>query len=208
MHKRKPLNPRQVKQVKKIVSKEEELKYFLAAQNGVAITSTAAIVPLSSIPQGISDTQRVGDALEYKNLEVRMFLSIGNPTNLVRIIFFQWFPTATTPIATNILLTGYTGSIDTTSTYSHDYRHDFKVLKDLFCPLIGNLTVPVLAPAVYTDTTIRVFHFHLRGFRKQVQFAGGTTQGSNQLYVLQISDSPAAPRPVIALSTKLTFVDA
>lgn len=207
--KSKPLTPAQQQEVVKIVRRgarrKGELKFFNSDINGTAITTTATITQISPIPQGVSDTDRVGDSLDYVSLEVRYTVNVGDPTNIVRVLFYQWFPSATTPIIADFLLPGSGGTTQQfDSLDSHDYRTQFHKIHDNLIVCCGNGT----ANFPITTNSIQSFRFKVSNFRKKVQFVGGTTSGDNQLYIVYLCDSAILPNPSIRMTCKILYTDA
>lgn len=197
------LNYRQKKEVKRLVHVQQELKFWDVSTNAYGIDNSGVTFTLSAVPQGDSDSHRDGDRLYIRKMYVRGQIEFGDSTNIVRLIFYQWKP-STTPILGSILLNGPSGSIDVHSQYSHDYRQQFKILYDKTFVIIGNSSS---ATSPYTPVSIRQFQFTLRRLNHQMQFIGGGTAGTNQIYYLAISDSAAPSHPALTMSTKLMYTD-
>jgi hypothetical protein len=198
-----PLNLVQKQQVRAMTKVEEQLKYFLQQASNNAMTTTPVLFQLSQVPQGVPDSSRIGDRLYWRDIECRGWMEVGDPTNLVRFIIFQWKPN-TTPVVGNILLPGFSGSQDVSSTYSHDNRQLFTILYDSFQSLVGNGTATTYPG---TDTTQKTFYFKKSIPWKKVQYTGGsTTVGTNQIWYIRIADSGVVPNPFLNFTTKLTFV--
>lgn len=200
-----PLNSVQKQQVRSIAKKDEQVKYYLQQASANAMTTTPVLFQLSQIPQGVTDSSRQGDRLHWRDIECRGWMEVGDPTNLVRIIIFQWSQN-TTPLAGNLLLPGFSGAIDVTSTYSHDNRQFYTILYDSFQSLVGNGTATTYPG---TDTTQKTFYFKKKIPWVTVQYVGGSaTVGSNQVWYLRVADSGVVPNPFVNFTTKFTFVDA
>lgn len=207
-----PLNPRQKKEVDKIILRNQEIKYFVGGFSASNVTNTAVIngVPFD-IPQGDTDSERDGDHLKWLG-KVRMnFQMIANGSakhNTIRLILFQWHPTSLgtpIPVPSSILLSGPTGSVDIMSHYNHDQRQNYKILYDQVFDLVGDYTVD---PAAVTTTTVITKHVKvsLAKARKQVQYNAGGLQGTNRLFLIYVSDS-ALLHPTLALHAKVFFTD-
>lgn len=168
------------------------------------MSATATIASLTDIPQGDTDNARDGDALKLKSLMCvfNVNANTGAVRNIIRIIIFQWKPNdSTAPTAGQLLLTGASGSVDTTSQYSHDNRQLFNILSDWYFPVGGSTTVP--------DTVqVRTFKRKIFGrkMRKNVQFSAAGTTGTNKLYILYIADT-VANNPVINGTFLTRFTD-
>jgi len=198
------LNPRMKKQVKMILSKQVETKYHLYSLSAGSATTSAALASMTAIPQGDTDITRDGDRLYLKKVYIRGFIAVGDITNVVRMVVFQWKP-ATTPTASDVFLTGPSGSIDVFSHYSHDTRQQFKILHDRTFTMIGNGGAP---EEPYTPVSTRKFSMIIsRKFNRQQQFIAGGTTGTNQLYVVYLSDSFASPNPAVTITAKTMFTD-
>lgn len=198
------LNPRQKKQVKRIVGAQQELKYLDTVTNAYSISTSGAIFQLCSIPQGDTDISRDGDRVYLKKMYVRGTVRVNDETNIVRLIFFQWKPNTAATIA-QILLNGPSGSPDVQSNYAHDQRQMYKILYDKTWVLAGPGTTP---ETPVTPTTTRHFQCILsRGLIRQLQFTAGTTTGTNQIYYLALSDSSIGAHPTLSMSTKVMFTD-
>jgi len=206
------LNPRQKKEVDKIILRNQEVKYFVGGFSASNVTNTAVIngVPFD-IPQGDTDTERDGDHLKWLG-KVRMnFQMIANGSaehNTIRLILLQWHPTSLAtplPVPLSILLTGPTGSVDVMSHYNHDQRQNYKILYDQVFDLASNTTVDA---AGITDKIVITKHIKvsLAKARKQVQYVSGGLQGTNRLFLIYVSDS-ALLHPTLALHSKVFYTD-
>jgi len=120
----------------------------------------------------------------------------ADTTNLLRIIIYRWHPSASSaPSATSILQ--YTGLQNApNSPYYHDQRRLFTVIYDHTFPqvLVGDNS-----------------NFHInKVFKlrpKEISFNAGTTNGSEKLFMLVISDSGAAPNPGLVGYLRLSYTD-
>lgn len=181
--------------VKQEIAKQVEKKYFLKSNIGAGITTTAAIVEIVDVPQTSSnatDITRIGDQITMTSYEFRGYIAGGDTYNLLRLMVFQWFPDYL-PGASDILINAVNGVI---SPYSHDNRFDFNILFDR--------TYRMGTDWQHTH----YIHFYIKKFReRRIQFDGGTTNGSNKLFLLLVSDSAALPNPTIAYDSKLNFKD-
>lgn len=201
--KRKALNKRQKQQVKSLISRRQELKFYVSQTNAQAVSSAGVIFQLSVIPQGDTDTSRDGDRLYLESMHVKGSITIADTVNLFRLIFFQWKPTST-PLISNILLNGPSGGIDVYSHYNHDTRQEFKILFDRLYHQEGNSSAAV---APYTPTSQIIVNFMRYKMNRQLQYQGGGTTGTNQIYYIAISDSGVIPHSELDMSVKFLFRD-
>lgn len=211
-----PLSKRQRTEVSKIVHRNQELKYVVASLTATAITSTAGVVSTPfDVAQGDTDTTRDGDRLMWAghidlSLEVTNGQgSLGDVTNMIRVVLFQWVPISV-PTAGDVFLAGPSGVADCFSHYNHDQRQQFKILFDRLFKTAGssyfNGTFESPTTAI-TSTGVKRFKVSLAKANKQSQYAGGSTVGTNKIYMFYVSDSSAVTHPTLAYSTKIVFRD-
>jgi len=195
----KRLSSRQAQQVRTIMSRRQELKYFPVNAAFATLTNGNSITALLNIPQGDTDSERSGDRLELcgtAELSIMFqndLTGAGDAGCHYRVIIFQWHP-ATTPGTSDILLTGASGGVDYTSHYSHDKRQMFTILLDkVFLTWGGAATGNVAVGNVQTNVTNTGLHcikIPLTGAQKQVQYLGGSSvNGTNQIYMQLLTSS-------------------
>lgn len=85
--------PKSIKKyVKKEIKKEEETKYF---DKAVTVATNCDFAGsffqiLTAVTQGVSDTQRIGDKLRIRALEVRLSTAYNGANAIMRCIVFQY----------------------------------------------------------------------------------------------------------------------
>lgn len=207
------LNKRQVKQVKKIINIQSELKYFPFNQTGFSVTSTSVLTGASfDVTQGLTDTSRIGDQLTLAgSIDFRLHLSSADSYNIIRWILIQWHPTSTTtPFpatdGSDVLVAGPSTAIDYLSMYNHDKRSDYTVLFDKTYTLVGNGTSGTY-PYTTSSQIVKHYRISLKKASKKVQFVGAGLQASNRLFWIYVSDSSGVSHPQAAYSSKLFFRD-
>lgn len=189
-----------VKRVKRVINSEQEKKFLLTNSSGT-ISWTGGCTVLTNVPQGDTDSQRDGDQVYSRSLEIRCNLQIGtNTSNLITLIVFQWFPT-TVPTTVGVLFPSAVSSGSAPlSPYNHDYRTQFKILARRSVNLIG-------AAASNPDYQKQIVFWIKSGFRRKIQFLAGSTAANNHIYLLTISDSTTATLPSIAYIAKYNYSD-
>lgn len=198
------LNKREKNEVKRLIAVRQELKFYVSQTSVQTVSSSGVLFQLTNMAQGDTDQDRDGDRLMLKKFFVRGAVQYADVTNLFRIIFFQWKP-ASTPTISSILLPGPSTAPDVWSSYAHDSRQQFNILWDKTWHLEGNASA---ATAPLTPSSQKLFKVSIsRRFAKQLQYAGGTTTGTNQIYYLAVSDSAAVSHPTVTMSVKFHFTD-
>lgn len=196
----------QRRQVKALIKAPMELKYQEGTiTDDFGIPSTGATYQLSIIAQGDTDTERDGDQLTLSSVNIRGRVLVGDTTNIVRIIFYQWRP-ITSPTIPDILSPGVDATnIDIFSLYNHDKRSQFKILSDKTYVLAGFGT----SASPYGPASEKYFTMTLnKKLIKKLQYNNGSsTVGSNQVWYLAISDSQATPNPTLSMKVRFNFYD-
>lgn len=214
------LNERQKKEVKSIIKKAVEYKHFTANIPGYGSSTTGEVTGISAVPQGDTDTDRDGDRLKlastlYFRYEIRLQSgSLGDNTNIVRVMVFQWRPN-TTPQVADILNNGPASGgagPDYLSALQHDTRMNYKILYDRTHFLAGNgyidtVTNLINAPYGCCSKVVRSPTISLKNVNHQIQFQSGGLVGNNKLYTLTISDSSVVPHPTVVIGIKFLYTD-
>jgi hypothetical protein len=150
----------------------------------------------ADISQGDAVNQRSGNVIHMVSLSLKMDMTCGDTTNLIRFVLFKWHPNTTS---------------DTPSA--------LEVLQDNSTPTnicLGPLriTVPKRFRTLY-DTTFtldQVKNFHLiRTVNVKLNwncsYDTGLNTGSEQLYAMYVSDSTIAPNPAFNWSAAFIYTD-
>jgi len=191
----KPMQKAIQKVVNRSLSKEQEEKYqvFYLATN---VDYSGAIVDVTAISQGDTDTTRDGDEIMPKSLNIRGTFVNADSTNAYRLIVFRYKnDTSLTgnPAMTNIL--NLTASVTAPfQSYYHDARKTYNILHDSMY-------------VTDTNNSIRKFNLHIPLARKSVNYINGATTGINKIYVGVISDSAASTHPAVSLVAEIRYTD-
>lgn len=199
------LNIRQKKEVKQIVNGSVELKTF--DEGGApTVSSTPTVSAQMQIPQGVNQSQRVGNDITASHLQIKYQLQndtlVGNDaSNTIRIIYFQWREddTVNIPTVNDILYRPNTSVPWVNALYHFDKRESFKILYDRRHEIAFNTSNPV---AFGDRSFIKLPH-------KKISFnvTNGST-GKNKIYCLFVSDSGAVPHPSFVNQARLYYRDA
>lgn len=201
------LNPRQQRQVKILIARQQELDYY---DNGVNASSIGVLATvqggLSTPIQGDSDGERVGDKIQLKAFKFRFHLIGGDATNNVRVILFRWHQdnNVASPAAADVLQnpTGF----PVTSAVNHD-RIKAGILHIMYDKTfaLSNSTSGGGTPSCLSRE-VNIYGKKLG--RKGIEFNNAAITGNNHIYALFQSDSNAAPNPSITWYSRLTYTDA
>lgn len=174
---------------------EQEVKHFDTSQGNSGVDWTGTIWQLSLIPQGDTDTTRDGDSLLPQRLRIHCVATAADSYNLMRVIVFRWHP-ATLPVYGDIM-TNAGGSVwSPLQSVNIDNRQNYTILLDRTLRLDPE-----------SDGLKQIVKTIKLAKSRPMQFQNGTTQGTNKIYLLAVSDSGAAPNPLFVLYSRLEFTD-
>lgn len=172
---------------------------FVDVQYNVSVSNIGTILSgICNIPQGITVNQRTGDTVFWKSLYINYSVNTQNVDvfNLLRVIVFQWRPNTllNVPVVTDILQI-----TSVYSMYDWQFSNQFTVLYDKVHFMSGTAAAPDAAGNQGYFGQIK-----LKG-PARADFAQGIAGGSNQYFILVISDSVAIPFPVFVAVTRITY---
>lgn len=212
------LTPRQKQEVRTLINRRAELKYFHSVLAPAISTSAFAItgVPFD-IPQSAgasTDTTRIGDSITWcgtLEMNFNMVNSNAQNYNYERIIIFQWHDAssaAPVPTVAHVLLNGPSGAADILSSYNHDYRHQYTILFDNVYSTAGLTTSAANTPTTSaTNLPVQRIRISLTKLaKKNVQYIAGSGQANNRLFIISGSGD-VVNGPVISWDTKVFFRD-
>lgn len=209
----KGLTKKQQAQVRRLVQRNIELKYFAFNSGaGSAISSTFNISPAPFlVTQGTTDSQRIGDELTWVSMTLRFeilnsFGAGADAYNNFRFVIFQWHPNST-PVAADVFIAGPSGLPDVWSTYGHDRRHEFTIIYDEAFKTVGNGQAATSPYTSLTTTGVQNRQISLKFAKKKCSFVGAGTTATNLFYVALVSDSAVVPHPTISYQLKTFYRD-
>lgn len=195
------LNKRQVRQVKNLVSRQQEHKIFDNTSGSTGAPNTGVLYgPLTAPSQGPSDSQRTGDRITLKKITFRESMIYADTTNHFRLIIFQWYQNSAlaTPALTDILQTIGNPICSAINDTNMDGKK-FKILHDK----VFNLTQNGANAAAFSQIKL----YGRRIARKAIQFNPGATSGFNHIYMFALSDSAAIPNPSLTHYSRVEYID-
>lgn len=159
---------------------------------------------LTGTTLGDTDLTRTGDKINIKSISIKGSLYSNDPTNVARIIVFQYLGDTGVagPVIGEILQT--TGSnLAPFSPYSKDYA-GYK-----WVPLYDKM----FAMSNVNGINIKLFDIKItpRNFRGKakpfIQYQGGGSNGVGHIYILFISDGGLSPDVSVSYQSRLRFLD-
>jgi len=201
--KRKKVNKAQVHQmIKSATHTDKPKKYMDVVLLSTNSSTTAGYEPLTLVPQGVAQGDRIGDVIYVTRMEGTLQVTTANADlfNLLRSILFVWKQntSAAVPGANSIVesISGF-GPISPLNFEGQQYYH---VLRDKIINLSGSAASPA-------NNSNRVIHWKIKfpGSGHRIQFNEGVTTGTGHLYWLNYSDSALAPFPNYSFTNRIHY---
>jgi hypothetical protein len=174
-------------QVKQMLRTEEEIKYSSVSQN-TTVPNTIVVTDITSIAQGAAGTQRIGDAIRVKHIQLKGYIVPATATTILRLLIVQWLVDTSTDALTSLAEVFVDQSQPTSSTLLPSLPKKFKLLMDKTV-MSSNTTDSVVKFDWQTNCNIKVGYL-----------AGGNT-GINHIYLLQIADEPSSVPTIVSTMT-------
>lgn len=207
--------------VKKELAKEIEFKDYNRASAPNSVTSGGVIEYLTNIAGGTNDSQRIGNEITIKSLDLRYEITApgGDVTNIVRVILFRDMSAgpavtppvvATTPIGAGVLqsqsddptpIVYITNGMQAIQPFLSENRDRYKILMDRVHTLgdSSNSSLPYrVVGSRYIKKNMKVKYYDNN--------ANSSDRGS--FYLMFISDSSAIAHPVYTFNCKFIYTDA
>lgn len=192
------------KVAKEVIQRSLETKFHNYAAASAGIDSAGNIWDVSVISQGLLDSNRVGDTISPKSMNIR--LNIQPPTNgpwyemrLVLFIYKDVYDGVSgVPTASDLFNSSYVGTNNATNAPRNmDQLMSFHILYDRtfeVTPQRGNISVQFT-----------------RKITKKLQYlAGSNAYGTNKIFLLAVSNDTsgfATYKPILSYVTHLEYKD-
>lgn len=199
-----PLTDVQKVQVKKMATRQingrAELKYDETNASQISPTLSWQNIKVSLIAQGNLDSQRQGDEIYVRDIELRLRveqLAGGALSNAVRLVLVQYYQDDVTPPTGGSVMNIASGALAYISHYSHDLRRQYKILYD---------ETFYLSSTGPTNTGRVVI---TKPGRAKVRFDAAGQSGDGQIYLYHCSDQTSgASTPTFDYNCRVNFTDA
>lgn len=198
-----------VKLIKKELKIELETKYDQMSNPSypggydAVISNGSNLYDLTNIIQGTAQGQRVGDSIKVFKLSTEILFYpnaalLGADEYFIRVIVFEWKVDSAfaAPTASNVLeAASLVTAASVLAQYRWDLRDNYRILFD------SRLTHPT--NIAYGQMKIKIH----KKLNTRIDFAPGTSQGTNKIYLLMLSDNNSSP-PQMMFNGRLFYKDA
>lgn len=192
--------------VKDELKKVFELKFhnFSSASSLLGSDALGTIFQLNQVAVGTSDSQRIGDKIVPKSLDVSLTLRVSSSTapSTVRIVIFgykdSYDATSGAPLQADIINSIYGSSVNAVNAPRNmDKLRNFNIVYDA-------------KHHINIDMQIKQINIHRKRFAPCQYQAGNTNYGTNSIWMACWSDdvSGTTGRPSINFVSQLHYTDA
>lgn len=186
--------PVTVKQVKKLITSSQEMK-FHDKEFGSTVSTAGTVFAISDIAQGQSDITRIGDQLTVKHIDIRgvaAFTAAADTFNFVRLILVKWNELGV-PTVPDILQT-----VGISSYLSH-YVMDTMRMKRF--TILHDKTYSVVLNE-------QIAHWRIKkNVNIKVSYNLATTNSSKGLFMILLSDSNVSLHPYVGFVSRVLYND-
>lgn len=195
------------KKVRSYVKKElrsydrnQDPRIFFSNAVSTGVDTTPVIQALTSntqIPKGTDDYMRLGDQFTVNEVRWKLYLSEGDSTNYVRVIFVRSTEAGYAPTTADVFYDPG-GTLQYWRCMLNIYKKGsrFSVISDKTYNLETN--------DISTLITEGRFRFK-KGLRLQYWPAASSSIPKNCIYAIVVSDSGAIPNPTVKLDVEIKF---
>jgi len=185
--------------VKKAIQKEIETKYIDYLGSVPQAKTPMNIIQFTNIPQGITDQNRIGDVVTLRGIRINLTIDGTNPTDIYRVIFFQWKPNTSLVTPTGATLLADVITVPWLSPYFHDLQSQVIILWDK--TFTTNL---VSRPQLIYKKKIKI-----KWAKKKISFlAGSSFLSTNAIFMATVSDSVTGNNPTLQYYIRVYYDDA
>lgn len=195
-----PLNRTQAMQVRRLITANEEVKYFDTRFNALGASLAGTTTDLCLIPAGNAQSNRIGDKIKILKVQGRIFTVAADATNIVRAIIWTFKSnTAAAGAGLNVVLNfGAAGAqVETNSPYNGDRKLEYSIKSD------KTMMVETVGP----NLGFFKWDFPLKS-NNIATFTPGATTGTNHLHISYLSDSVAVAHPGFNGVIRVYYTDA
>lgn len=161
--------------------------------NGVS-TSGVVFDLLSNLSPGVGGKDAfIGQKINPVGLNLNWSVILGDNTNLMRLILFQWFD-ASTPVPSGVLQGNCLSTVNLVN------RENIKVLRDEL------VSMALMATGGYNQACGKFYVKSKKMIPAQYNVDLSKFQKGG-LYLLVISDSVITPNPTVSFYSRCTFLD-
>ena len=181
--------------VRRAIGRAAEVK-FTTAKATTSVDVTPTLVALGNCAQGNTGGTHIGDVTTIVNMELRYYLTVADLNNLLRVIVFKWKPNMgyIAPTGGDILKDA--ASYPLISAYEEDGNDQYSIIYDRLHRMVSG-----------TSTAQGQGSFMISGKAWKQEYLTGSSNCSNNLYLLVVSDSGVAVHPTITWYSRVGFTD-
>ncbi len=169
--------------VKRYVKSQQQMHYWnVQTATVIPCDDTATIVDLAAVTQGDTDSNRDGDELKVRKIDLRInwqFNTGGVNPQPGRVMLIQWSGSSSAPTLSEILLVSGAGlAVNSPVNQDNSRANMFKVIMDRRFVASGGGAGGGLMRLTKS-----------KGFNRKIAYLSGGTTGRGKFYLLAIGDT-------------------
>jgi len=180
------------------------VKYFDFTSLAISIGAGANLTDVALIPQGVGQSQRIADTIMLSKIFMNYSLYIANAdiVTTVELKYYKWVPSTGLGTPSIAELLQNPAAANALAHENFENQQMFARLWQKRFRAVGTATNPTTASNFgRNNQRIPI------GKDPIQKFVLGGTAGSNQLYLMSISDSALTPFPILNLVNRIYFKD-
>lgn len=205
------LTTTQKKQVRRMIARAHEDKFIDDYTNiSAGVTSSGTVTQLGVPAQGTGVSQRVGDTIEVKRIELQYVLAGGDVYNNIRVIVFKWNVDSnlSAPTLASVLYTTNVTPVIAPYVWDNIKSKEVQIVYDRTHSLSYGCQLATVSSNGIETQHQKVNLFGKRLHARKVEVDQGGTTGYGIYYILFVSDSAITPNPTFGFNARIVYEDA
>ena len=183
---------------KNIEKKSRVFELTTIDMNSTGFTGVNSFQDISRLDQGDQAWERIGNRVTPSYLQMNYQLTIGDTTNVVRMLIFQWMKdSSSVPTMADFFIPPISAVDNVYSTYVRNLRN-VRVLHDRTYTLDNSRNLQVVGKVNLNLAKL---------MKKKVLYNNTSTDGKGHLFIVAFSDSLLVLHPAITYQAKFIYRD-
>jgi len=178
--------------VQKQIDKNLDFKYLLTAVSAQTVSTSIGSTLLTSIAQGDTSSNRTGNNIDVRSIQIQGYVTYADTTNILRIFLVQEMQYNVISTLSSMFL----NPSDVTGIRDAEYMKMFKVHKEWKFYLTSQ-----------NKPQANITYYKRCDIKLKYNGSAGSNGIINRLWLVYISDSGTVTHPTINATVKVSFTD-
>jgi len=182
-------------------AKGEVVNKFVDTLVNTNVSSSGVAFPITAIAQNVTVSGRTGDTVFIKELYLNYAITVdfSDIHNVVRVMIAQFHPSSALVVP---VILDFFQTLDPLSMYNWQLSSNYTILYDKVHYLSGVSAAPCTSSLQGYSGIVG-----LNSAQKRLEFTAALITGSEQLFVIVLSDSGIPPGPGFSMRTRLVYCE-